>query len=413
MIYKIKFPDEVVYIAKILKKHGYTAYAVGGCVRDSIMGRTPSDWDMTTDAHPDVMLEIFKSEGITTIPTGLKHGTVTAVIDKKPYEITTFRIDGTYTDSRRPDSVTFSSDIAEDLRRRDFTVNAMAADPLFDERDAIPSDTAHENCQIIDLYGGLDDIKNKVIRCVGDPFERFSEDALRILRAVRFSSVLGFEIDNDTLDAAEILSYRLGEVSAERKAIELEKTLLSDNADKGIATLMDIRATAFIHKDIHAPTVPLSSLPKSFPARLAALIEGRDKISLAAMKLSNEISHRAALLADRSFYDECSKFFGNNMGANTRYVITKYKNDAEAAAILRSDDQLLTAIKQERERGKLATEIGDLDVNGNALMEAGIAPRALGHILGTLLIEVIKEPSNNKRDVLISRALEIFELEQV
>ena len=272
--FDIKFPDEVVKIAKTLEDHGHKAYAVGGCVRDSVMGREPSDWDMTTDARPAEMLDIFAQAGLSTIPTGLKHGTVTVVIDKKPFEITTFRIDGEYSDSRRPDSVTFSSDIAEDLRRRDFTVNAMAADPLFLENKEKSSIKSYKNCEIVDLFGGLDDIDNKIIRCVGNPRERFSEDALRILRAVRFSAVLGFRIEEDTLKAAAELSYKLGEVSAERKAVELEKTLLSDNADNGFEHLLDIGATKFIHEKLHKPAVAISSLPKSFPARLAALIEG-------------------------------------------------------------------------------------------------------------------------------------------
>ncbi len=400
VINRINFPDEVVMIASVLAENGYKALAVGGCVRDSVMGRAPSDWDMTTDAKPDAMLEIFKAAGLHTIPTGLKHGTVTVMIDKKPFEITTFRIDGEYTDSRRPNSVTFSSDVSEDLRRRDFTVNAMAAEPL-------------SPCgEIVDLFGGLDDVKNKIIRCVGNPMERFSEDALRILRAVRFSSVLGFEIDGETLEAAAKLSYRLADISAERKAVELEKTLLSNGADKGFEILCKIGAAKYIHREFHTPRVPLSSLPSNFPSRLASLIEGEGRTSLSGMKLSNEVSHRATMLADRALYNEIYRFFGEDMGANARYTIAKYKNDAEAAAILRQDDQLLVAIERERAKGGFATEIRELEVDGNSLMAAGIPQRSLGVILSRLLLAAIKEPSVNTRDALTAVAREILAKEE-
>ena len=406
--FDIKFPTEVVKIAKILAGAGHKAYAVGGCVRDSVMGRAPSDWDMTTDARPEEMLDIFSQAGLSTIPTGLKHGTVTVVIDKKPFEITTFRIDGAYSDSRRPDSVTFSSDISEDLRRRDFTVNAMAADPLFHENKEKNSTESYENCEIVDLFGGLEDIDNRIIRCVGNPCERFSEDALRILRAIRFSATLGFEIEKETLNAASFLSHRLGEVSAERKAVEFEKTLLSDNADKGFEHLLDIGATKFIHEKLHKPVVALSSLPKSFPSRLAALIEGEEEVSLSSMKLSNEVSHKASLLADRNFYNSCCRFYGNEMSANARYMISKYRDGAEAAAMLRSDTTLLSVIECERASGGFATEIADLAVNGNLLMAEGIEQRSLGHILSSLLLAVIKEPHLNQTDTLIALAKELF-----
>ena len=188
----LHYPENVVKIAEILAKNGYKAYAVGGCMRDTLMGRVPNDWDMTTDCSPEKMLEIFDREGVRTIPTGLKHGTVSVLLDGEIYECTTFRIDGSYTDSRHPDSVTFTPNVAEDLKRRDFTVNAMAGNPLCDD-------------DVVDLFGGKDDIKNKVIRCVGDPETRFSEDALRILRAVRFATTLDFSIDKATKNAARAM----------------------------------------------------------------------------------------------------------------------------------------------------------------------------------------------------------------
>ena len=274
----IKFPENVKKIAKILSDAGYSAYAVGGCVRDSLMQRTPGDWDMTTSARPDEMLAVFDAAGVRTIPTGLKHGTVSILLDGVTYECTSFRIDGSYTDSRHPDKVTFTKNVADDLRRRDFTVNAMAADPLSDQDDV----------KIIDLFGGRDDINNKIIRCVGDPEERFSEDALRILRAVRFAAVLGFEIDIDTKNAAKKLRHGLSFVSAERRRVEIEKMLVCDNADYGVSLLFELGLAEFIHKDIRMPSLPLSSLPKIFTLRLAALFGIDAHPELDSMKLSRE-----------------------------------------------------------------------------------------------------------------------------
>ena len=272
----VKYPENVVKIAEILAENGHKAYAVGGCIRDAIMGKAPNDWDMTTDCSPEKMLEIFEAEGIRTIPTGLKHGTVSVLLGQEVYECTTFRIDGSYTDSRHPDKVTFTRDVTEDLRRRDFTVNAMAGDPLS------PSG------EIVDVFGGQDDLQNKVIRAVGDPETRFTEDALRILRAIRFATVLDFEIDGKTKDAAVKLGYRLGDISAERKSVELQKILMSDHADRGVALLLETDLAKYIHPDIMLPRVTLASLPKSFSTRLAALF---GKIpDLGCMKLSGEVT---------------------------------------------------------------------------------------------------------------------------
>jgi tRNA nucleotidyltransferase (CCA-adding enzyme) len=208
----IIYPVNVKAIASILKNAGFSCYAVGGCVRDSIMGRKPNDWDVATSARPEEMLSVFNAAGVRTIPTGLKHGTVTLLIDGETYECTSFRIDGSYTDARHPDAVTFTEDISEDLRRRDFTVNAMAGDPLCEGGD-----------DVIDLFGGRNDIASRLIRCVGDAETRFSEDVLRILRAVRFATVLDFDIEENTKNAAIKLRDTLAAVSIERRVVELKK----------------------------------------------------------------------------------------------------------------------------------------------------------------------------------------------
>jgi tRNA nucleotidyltransferase (CCA-adding enzyme) len=207
----------------ILYNNGYEAYIVGGCVRDSIMGKKPNDWDITTSALPDEAENLFAAYRI--IKTGLKHGTVTALIDGMPIEITTYRIDGEYSDHRRPDRVKYTKKIKEDLCRRDFTVNALAYSP---------------NVGIIDYFGGIDDINSKTIRCVGEPDKRFSEDALRILRAIRFSSVLGFSIDKCTSDSMHNNKELLKYISAERISIELKSLLCGQNVLEVLKKYSDI-----------------------------------------------------------------------------------------------------------------------------------------------------------------------------
>lgn len=391
---KINYPRNVIKIAKVFADHGHKAYAVGGCVRDSIMGRAPSDWDMTTDATPERMIEIFTATGLRFIPTGLKHGTITVVIDKTPYECTTFRIDGNYTDSRRPDKVEFSSDISKDLCRRDFTVNAMAADPLF----------SGDEEEIVDLYGGRNDIDSKIIRCVGESERRFCEDALRILRCIRFATVLGFEIEGKTLAAVKLLAPSLENISAERKSVELEKILLSDNADRGIDLLLSTGSAKYIHPDITKNAVELKILPKIFSVRLASLFLGDEKPQLSSMKLSNEIKDQAALLACNKFYHECSRYFGGDSRANARYMIAKYASLAPCAALLRNDIEFSHLIEKEM-ANKPAVTVAALAVNGNTLLSLGIEAKSLGKIMAKLLIDVIKEPSINNCEYLCSLAL--------
>ena len=231
----LQIPAAVRELMQKLQDAGFLAYAVGGCVRNMLLGIPVNDWDMTTDCAPEKMLEIFDGEGLRTIPTGLKHGTVSILIDGETYECTTFRIDGNYRDSRHPDEVTFTKDITEDLRRRDFTVNAIAGDPL-----SLIGD-------YVDVFGGRADIEKKIIRAVGDPETRFTEDALRILRAIRFATVLDFEIESETMEAAKKLRTRLSDISAERKSVELQKILLSPHADRGISLLLETDMAKYIH----------------------------------------------------------------------------------------------------------------------------------------------------------------------
>ncbi len=221
----ITLPEHVIHILQTLEAAGYEGYAVGGCVRDVLLGRTPQDWDITTNAKPMQVKELFRR----TVDTGLQHGTVTVMLDHIGYEVTTYRVDGEYEDGRHPKSVRFTAQLSDDLRRRDFTINAMAY---------------NEKTGLVDLYGGREDLKNGIIRCVGDPMERFTEDALRMMRAIRFGAQLGFSIEKETFSAIHMLAGTLRRISAERIQTELLKTLTSAHPD-GVRLFYDTGLSAY------------------------------------------------------------------------------------------------------------------------------------------------------------------------
>ncbi len=207
-----EIPKKVEIIINTLEEAGFEAYAVGGCVRDALLGRTPNDWDITTSAKPEQVKVLFHR----TVDTGIAHGTVTVLLEKDGFEVTTYRVDGEYEDGRHPKEVTFTASLEEDLKRRDFTINAMAYNP---------------KKGLVDLFEGQKDLEDKVIRCVGDPLERFTEDALRIMRAVRFLAQLGFSLEENTRKALSVLAPNLKHVSAERIQVELVKLLVSPHPD--------------------------------------------------------------------------------------------------------------------------------------------------------------------------------------
>ncbi len=209
----MQIPEKVGYILEKLKENHFEGYVVGGCVRDSILGRTPGDWDITTSAKPEEVKKIFRR----TVDTGLEHGTVTVLIGDEGFEVTTYRLDGKYEDHRHPEKVEFTPNLEEDLKRRDFTINAMAYAP---------------EQGLVDVFDGMGDIKRRCIRCVGDPTERFAEDALRMLRGIRFAGQLGFDIERDTMDAMRERSGTIAKISAERIRVELTKLLLSKGPEK-------------------------------------------------------------------------------------------------------------------------------------------------------------------------------------
>ena len=223
---EIRIPAPAEEIINKLNEHGYEAYVVGGCVRDMLLGREPGDWDITTSATPWQIKELFPR----TIDTGLQHGAVTVMVDKEGFEVTTYRIDGAYEDGRHPSEGIFTPNLEEDLKRRDFTINAMAY---------------NEEKGLVDLYGGLKDIELGIIRCVGNPMERFGEDALRILRAIRFSAQLGYEMEEKTVEAIRELAPTLEKISAERIQVELVKLVTSDHPEE-MKTIYDTGIAAVI-----------------------------------------------------------------------------------------------------------------------------------------------------------------------
>ena len=278
----MKYPEHVKNCIELLEESGYSAYAVGGAVRDSLLGAEPSDWDVTTSARPQETLEVFKE--FRTIPTGIKHGTITVLVNDGekniPVEITTFRIDGEYRDSRHPESVEFSKDVRDDLSRRDFTVNAMA----FNEKEGI-----------IDAFGGKNDLKNRIIRAVGNPEKRFCEDALRILRAFRFSSQLGFEIEEKTFAAASNCAHLLKNIARERVGVEFKKLLSCAGASYSLDKMIECGVwqnlfdTPIPHPEIVSKISQLGN--KTFATRLAVLIveysEREKEEFLTSLRLSN------------------------------------------------------------------------------------------------------------------------------
>lgn len=378
----MNYPENVIKIMEIMNKHGYRAYAVGGCVRDAIMGKEPNDWDMTTDASPEKMIEIFTLEGVRTIPTGLKHGTVTILLNGICYEMTTFRIDGSYTDSRHPDEVIFTKNIEDDLARRDFTVNAMAAC----------------GSEIIDVFGGFADINGKIIRAVGDPERRFTEDALRILRAVRFAATLGFEIEESTKNAAIKLAPGLERVSIERKIVELKKMLVSRGADEGIRLVFELGLEKYIHADMKRPARSLLELPEKFETRMAALFFENDNIpDLSSLKLSRAEAQSIKKLCDKEAF--CAEITEKN----ARRMLFEYGELACDAAMLHNCPELAVLIEIEAKNSPCVT-IAGLKVGGNDLIAEGIEPKSIGGIMSYLLDRVIDEPELNEKSALISLA---------
>lgn len=437
---QIKLPEKVKRIITELEAAGYEAYAVGGCVRDLILGRTPDDWDITTSATPMQTKAVFKR----TIDTGIQHGTVTVMLEHEGFEVTTYRIDGEYEDSRHPKEVVFTANLVEDLKRRDFTINAMA----YNDRSGI-----------VDVFGGMNDLENKVIRCVGDAKERFTEDALRMMRAVRFSAQLGFSIDSATESAIAELAPALANISAERVQVELVKLLLSPNPDF-IRRAYDLGITRIVLPELdiafetpqnnphHMYTVGehlmhcLLNTRADKCLRIAALLhdigkpaskttdeEGIDHFHghveigeemsveiLKRLKFDNDTLTRVRIYIRYHDWqiepnERAVRRAVNKIGEEYFSEVLELKRaDCLAQSLYMREDKLdildkIGVLYQKiLEKGQCIS-LKSLEISGSDLIMAGVPQgRKIGEILSKLLEDVLEEPSHNTREYLLAKA---------
>lgn len=411
---RIALPKDVKHIIDVLMENGYEAYAVGGCVRDSILGRVPGDWDITTSALPMQVKGLFRR----TVDTGIQHGTVTVMLGRNGYEVTTYRIDGKYEDSRHPESVEFTPKLEEDLKRRDFTINAMAYN---DEHG------------IVDIFDGVGDLQRKIIRCVGNAHDRFDEDALRILRAVRFSAQLGFGIEENTARAAKGLAVNLKRISSERIHTEFNKMLKSAHPDYfSVADAIGIME--IVLPEYHV----MSAEDKAFvgalarecacqlPERYAAMLfmSGRyseedpadtAKRVLKRLKLDNDTINTASMLLRFGMLEITDD------ESRIRHIIyeTGDKNILRIldfrAAYEKCIGNDIADVRRMYDICNMIFERGDcvslknLAITGKELIAMGVpAGRQMGEILNSLLMLVLDNPQLNDREQLSKEALKIL-----
>lgn len=437
---RIEIPAGAQKVLAQLHKAGYEAYVVGGCVRDSVMGRCPNDWDITTSALPQEVKSCFQR----TIDTGIEHGTVTVRMDGESYEVTTYRIDGKYEDGRHPKEVTFTPSLEEDLKRRDFTINAMA----YNDKDGL-----------VDMFDGVSDIENRQIRCVGVAEERFSEDALRMLRALRFSAQLDFDIEKNTFLAIQKLAPNLEKISAERIQVELVKLLTSDHPEKmrdvyesGLSAVFlpewDEMVSCQQNSVHHCYSVSehtikvMENVPATKQMRLAALFhdvgkplskktdeKGRDhfvghpalgaemaKGILQRLKFDNATIDVIVRLV--RYHDERPAASKRNVRRMMNRVGTDYMEDLfqlrRADLLGQSDyiqeekqaylDTMISYYKEILDKNEAVT-IKQLAINGKDLMDIGVkrGPH-IGEVLEELLQMVMEDPKQNQREILLEEA---------
>ena len=441
----INIPNEAKKALEMLNSAGFDAYVVGGIVRNSLMGLDVSDIDITTNAMPQQTAQVFS--GYHIIETGLKHGTVTIMIDGVPVEITTYRTEKGYSDGRHPDKVEFTASLKEDCARRDFTINALCYNPAVG---------------LVDFYGGVQDIENRLIRCVGDAQERFREDGLRIMRRLRFASVLGFEIEPQTKQAVSDCRYLLKNISAERIYVELSKLLCGKNVKQIIMEYTDVLALIMpeimplkgfdqknhhhIYDALEHTAVAVENCPPVPQLRLAALLHDFGKPATftidekgvghfyghgeVSFELSKKILKRLKVSnEDYTLISRLVKYHDTLIEPNEKAVRRALNRHGEKfvkmlLALKRADNkgQNTKDFDRTEEYNKLAAvtdsviaqrqcfSLKDLAVNGNDLTEAGIPPSPLtGKILNMLLEMVIDGQIANKKDILMSKAKEIAE----
>ena len=438
---KIVLPEKVKYIIDTITEAGFEAFAVGGCIRDSLLGREPNDWDITTSAKPEQVKALFRR----TIDTGLAHGTVTVMLDKEGFEVTTYRIDGEYEDSRHPKEVTFTSNLIEDLKRRDFTINAFAY---------------NDKTGLVDAFEGLKDIDAGVIRCVGKAEERFSEDALRILRAIRFSAQLGYQIEASTRAAITKLAENLQHISAERIQVELTKLLVSPHPEY-LKIAYDMGVTKVILPEFdacmetpqkhphHCYNVgehtlhSLQEVPAKKELRLAMLLHDIGKPRTLTMdaegithfhghpvvsaEMAKEILKRLRFDNDTiamvtrlvEFHD-----YGNGASPDMRMVrraVHKIGEDIMPALFMVRRADVMAQSNYQREEKLAALEkwellfsqiqekqqcvsMKTLAVNGSDLIALGMKPgKEMGEVLKGLLEYVLDHPEENTKEILLEK----------
>lgn len=426
---RIDLPEKVEYIIETLQKAGYEAYAVGGCVRDRMLGRQPKDWDVTTLADPYQVKALFRR----TVDTGIKHGTVTVMFGETGYEVTTYRLDGEYEDLRHPKEVTFTKSLREDLKRRDFTINAMA----YNHKDGL-----------VDLFGGEEDLKRGMIRCVGNPGERFDEDALRILRALRFSAQLGFFVEEETEAAIRERSTHLEKISAERIRDELNKLLLSAIPERltaledcGIAKVILPEAVALLQQRETANSILHGLLDDTKRGEMdertalvlcwatllnaALLFSGMDenekrkkavKRILQRLKFDNDTIQRAAALAEFSTEPVIADAYTirrqmHRMGEeifDLWLVFLRGRRLPGREPVTQTLLDQVTVLVDKIRSTPYCVSLKQLAVNGADLIAAGRHPGVeLGEILNQLLERVLEKPELNRKELLLEIAEQI------
>ncbi len=396
---KIQVPEAARRIIEQLNTSGFEAYVVGGCVRDSLLGRQPEDWDITTSAKPEQVKEIFNR----TVDTGIQHGTVTVLIDHEGYEVTTYRIDGEYEDGRHPKSVEFTGNLLEDLKRRDFTINAMA----YSDREGL-----------VDAFDGVKDLEGRVIRCVGNPLDRFTEDALRILRAIRFSAQLGFDMEAETRAAISVIAPNMAKVSKERIQVELTKLLLSDHPGR-LKDVYENGIGPYISKHFEAAgKQPFESerFTELLPVKhmrwsgFLRLEEPEDAVRiLKELKLDNDTIYQTKTLvslwkteisahkpAIRQVMSTLSpELFKDLLWFQKVFCHPSYKNRLE----------MVEQYSEEILRAGDCIRLKDMAVTGRELIDAGMKPGPeMGTVLNRLFQLVLEKPECNNREYLMKSA---------
>lgn len=383
-------PENITYVLNTLNSAGFKAYIVGGCVRDILLNKQPHDFDITTSAKPQEVENLFDN----VIKTGVQHGTVTVLYNGEPIEVTTFRTEGNYTDLRRPDSVDFVDDVRLDLSRRDFTVNAMCYS---------------QEQGLIDCFGGIDDIKHKVLKAVGDPQKRFSEDALRILRLFRFSSTLLFAIERNTLDAAIKCADGLKKVSAERIAREIKKAVLGDNI---CALIPLLQTNALSDYGLSCGDFGgVSKLPKEENLRLFAFLNlaSCDCVKTAEkLKLSREFANYCT-----AFKQILATDFEENLSFVIKVLLADFGTDTLLGAIeYKQKIKCENCENLRNEIGRILNtkepyKLSHLNISGSDILALGIAGERVGKTLNILLDKVRLDPALNSKQTLLKTAQEI------